>query len=61
MLQLRAKNTLKIIQNVLNDRKNFTKAWQLNEGYYGDLTGLNKIEMAKKLEDKVYEFRNLGI
>ena len=57
-LQLRAKNTLKIIQNVLNDRKNFTKAWQLNERHYGDLTGLNKIEMAKKIgEDKVYEFR----
>ena len=30
-LQLRAKDTLKIIQKVLNDKKNFNKAWQLNE------------------------------
>ena len=57
-LQLRANNTLKIIQKVLNDKKSFTKSWQLNERHYGSLTGLNKIEMAKKLgEDKVMEFR----
>jgi len=57
-LQLRANNTLKIIQKVLNDKKSFTKSWQLNERHYGSLTGLNKIEMAKKLgEDKVVEFR----
>ncbi len=57
-LQLRANNTLKIIQKVLNDEKSFTKAWQLNERHYGSLTGLNKIEMSKKLgEDKVIEFR----
>ena len=57
-LQLRANNTLKIIQKVLNDKKSFTKSWQLNERHYGSLTGLNKIEMAKKLgEDKVIEFR----
>ena len=57
-LQLRANNTLKIIQKVLNDEKSFTKSWQLNERHYGSLTGLNKIEMAKKLgEDKVIEFR----
>jgi 2,3-bisphosphoglycerate-dependent phosphoglycerate mutase len=56
--QLRANNTLKIIQNVLNDEKKFTRAWQLNERHYGSLTGLNKIEMSKKIgEDKVYEFR----
>ena len=56
--QLRANNTLKIIQNVLNDEKKFTKAWQLNERHYGSLTGLNKMEMSKKIgEDKVYEFR----
>ena len=56
--QLRANNTLKIIQNVLNDEKKSTKAWQLNERHYGSLTGLNKIEMSKKIgEDKVYEFR----
>ena len=34
-LQLRANNTLKIIQKVLNDKKQFTKAWQLNERHYG--------------------------
>ena len=57
-LQLRANNTLKIIQKVLNDKKDFIKAWQLNERHYGALTGLNKIEMSKKIgEDKVYEFR----
>ncbi len=57
-LQLRANNTLKIIQKVLNDKKNFNKAWQLNERHYGALTGLNKIETIKKLgEDRVHEFR----
>ena len=57
-LQLRANNTLKIIQKVLNDKKKFSRAWQLNERHYGALTGLNKIEMSKKIgEDKVYEFR----
>ena len=57
-LQLRANNTLEIIQSVLNDKKKFIKAWQLNERHYGALTGLNKIEMSKKLgEDKVHEFR----
>ena len=57
-LQLRANNTLKIIQNVLNDKKDFTRAWQLNERHYGALTGLNKVEMSKKIgEQKVHEFR----
>ena len=57
-LQLRANNTLKIIQKVLNDEKKFSRAWQLNERHYGALTGLNKIEMSKKIgENKVYEFR----
>ena len=57
-LQLRANNTLKIIQRVLNDKKDFIKAWQINERHYGALTGLNKIEMSNKIgEDKVYEFR----
>ena len=57
-LQLRANNTLKIIQKVLNDNKNFIKAWQLNERHYGALTGLNKIEMSKKIgENKIKEFR----
>ena len=57
-LQLRANNTLKIIQQELDDKKNFTKAWQLNERHYGALTGLNKVEMSKKIgKDKIYEFR----
>tara|TARA_Y100001958_G_C21061032_1_gene423807 strand:- start:165 stop:878 length:714 start_codon:yes stop_codon:yes gene_type:complete len=57
-LQLRANNTLKIIQQVLNDKKEFFKAWQLNERHYGALTGLNKIEMIKKMgESKVHEIR----
>ena len=56
--QLRANHTLKIIQKVLNKEKNFTRAWQLNERHYGALTGLNKLQMSKKIgEDKVYEFR----
>ena len=57
-LQIRANNTLKIIQKALNDEKPFLKAWELNERHYGALTGLNKIEMIKKLgEKKVHEFR----
>jgi 2,3-bisphosphoglycerate-dependent phosphoglycerate mutase len=57
-LQLRANNTLKIIQKSLNDERDFVKAWELNERHYGALTGLNKIEMSNKLgEEKVYQFR----
>ena len=57
-LQLRAIHTLKIIQKVLNNEINFTRAWQLNERHYGNLTSLNKVEMSKKLgEERVYEFR----
>jgi 2,3-bisphosphoglycerate-dependent phosphoglycerate mutase len=57
-LQLRANNTLKIIQKILNDEKDFIKTWQLNERHYGALTGLNKIEMIKKIgEDKIHKFR----
>ena len=57
-LQLRANNTLEIIKKILNDKKNFTKAWQLNERHYGALTGLNKFEMSEKIgEKKVHEFR----
>ena len=56
--QLRAKNTLKIIQNELNDHKQVKEAWQLNERHYGALTGLNKDEMKIKLgEEKVHQFR----
>ncbi len=57
-VQLRAKNTLKIIQNELKDDKPPTQAWELNERHYGALTGLNKDEMKVKLgEDKVHQFR----
>ncbi len=57
-LQLRANHTLKIIQKVLNDKKDYTRAWQLNERHYGALTGLNKSEMSKILGDnKILEFR----
>ena len=57
-LQIRANNTLRIIQKLLDDEKHFVRAWELNERHYGLLTGLNKIEMSKKLgEEKVYQFR----
>jgi len=57
-LQLRANHTLKIIQQILKNDKKFYMAWQLNERHYGALTGLNKIEMAKKIgEDKIQELR----
>jgi len=57
-LQLRAINTLKLVQQSLNDKQNFIKAWQLNERHYGALTGLNKIETSKKLgEEKIHQFR----
>jgi len=56
--QLRANNTLKIIKKVLNDKKTFSRAWQLNERHYGALTGLNKLEMGEKIgKNKVHEFR----
>ena len=56
--QLRAKNTLNLIKEVLNDPKLSKEAWQLNERHYGALTGLNKDEMKIKLgEEKVYQFR----
>ena len=42
----------------MKDNKSFTKAWELNERHYGALTGLNKIEMGKKIgENKILEFR----
>ena len=56
--QLRAINTLKLIQDTLRDKKEPIKAWELNERHYGTLTGLNKDEMIKKYgESKIYEFR----
>jgi 2,3-bisphosphoglycerate-dependent phosphoglycerate mutase len=56
--QLRAINTLKLIQDTLRDNKEPVRAWQLNERHYGALTGLNKDQMKEKLgEDKINEFR----
>jgi 2,3-bisphosphoglycerate-dependent phosphoglycerate mutase len=56
--QLRAKNTLKLIKEILQDTTISKKAWQLNERHYGALTGLNKDEMKLKLgEEKVHQFR----
>ena len=56
--QLRAKNTLKLIKEILQDNKVFKESWELNERHYGALTGLNKDEMKLKLgEKKVHEFR----
>ena len=56
--QLRAKNTLKLVMEVLKDTKVSNEAWQLNERHYGALTGLNKDEMKIKIgEDKVHQFR----
>ena len=57
-IQLRAKNTLKLIKKILKNNEPSKKAWQLNERHYGALTGLNKDEMKTKLgEEKVYQFR----
>ena len=57
-VQLRAKNTLKIIQRELQDNKIPSESWELNERHYGALTGLNKDEMKVKVgEDKVHQFR----
>ena len=57
-LQLRAKKTLKLIQDVLESEKSSKSFWQLNERHYGSLTGLNKDEMKAKLgEDQVHQFR----
>ena len=56
--QLRAKNTLKLIQDILQNKKNSKEAWQLNERHYGALTGLNKDEIKLKIgEKKVHQFR----
>ena len=56
--QLRAKNTLKLIKEILQDNSIFNESWELNERHYGALTGLNKDEMKIKLgEEKVHQFR----
>ena len=57
--QKRAINTLQLILNTLRIKDaHIIKAYFLNERMYGNLTGLNKNEMKKKLgEKKVFEFR----
>ena len=56
--QLRAKNTLRLIKEILGDESLSREAWQLNERHYGALTGLNKDEMKIKIgEEKVHQFR----
>ena len=48
-VQIRAINTLKIILDILNKKNSeIKKAWELNERFYGALTGLNKDEIMKK-------------
>ena len=51
--QLRAKNTLQIIQKELGDFKDVKNAWELNERHYGALTGLNKDE--KQAMEKIMQ------
>ena len=55
----RANETLNIILKEINVENNqIVKAWELNERHYGNLTGLNKDEMKKKLsEEKVHQLR----
>ena len=55
----RANETLNIILKEINVENNqVVKAWELNERHYGNLTGLNKDEMKKKLsEEKVHLLR----
>ena len=54
----RAINTLEIVLEVLGSKLQYTKAWELNERHYGQLTGLNKDEMKKKYgEDIIFKFR----
>ena len=53
--QLRAKNTLKIIQEELKDFKKVISAWELNERHYGSLTGLNKEETKKKIGEEQFK------
>ncbi len=62
--QLRAKNTLNLIKEILNDKKISKQAWQLNERHYGSLTGLNKDEMfnlSELIEQAVIKYNNKNI
>ena len=57
--QKRAINTLDLIVSTINSNPNqITKAWELNERHYGELTGLNKNQMKKVYgEKKIHIFR----
>jgi len=57
--QKRAIDTLELILNILAIKPGqITKAWELNERQYGELTGLNKDEMKKVYgEEKIHIFR----
>jgi 2,3-bisphosphoglycerate-dependent phosphoglycerate mutase len=57
--QKRAINTLDLIVNTIHSKPNqITKAWELNERHYGELTGLNKDQMKKVYgEKKIHIFR----
>ena len=57
--QKRAIKTLDLILKTIRMKNdNVIKSWELNERHYGELTGLNKDEMKKKLgKDKIHEFR----
>ena len=57
--QKRAIDTLNLILNILGiNPSQITKAWELNERHYGELTGLNKDEMKKVYgEKKIHIFR----
>ena len=57
--QKRAIDTLNLILDTLSAKPNqIIKAWELNERHYGELTGLNKVEMKKVYgEKKIHIFR----
>ena len=57
--QKRAIDTLNLILNILDVKPSqITKAWELNERHYGELTGLNKDEMKRVYgEKKIHIFR----
>ena len=45
----RSIKTLEIILEILGEKHNYIKAWELNERHYGSLTGLNKKETEQKI------------
>ena len=57
--QKRAIDTLNLILNIISVKPSqITKAWELNERHYGELTGLNKDQMKKVFgEKKIHIFR----